>query len=145
MCSVGGISLGQMIKMLVDWNWLVPVGSLLTIPPLSISVFIVLLALIYKSYSRPNRIILGTFSIFYFWFAPLIAGVSFVYWVVGLAGTGQCLANAGGVGRCYLLGVDMGSSFHAAAVMPWMVFILFPICVVSALVYCAFAARKPQG
>ncbi|MEM9245624.1 MAG: hypothetical protein AAGA67_07790 [Cyanobacteria bacterium P01_F01_bin.153] len=142
---MGGISLGQTIKMLVDWNWLVPVGSLFAIPPLSISVFIVLLALIYKSYRRPNRIILGAFSVFYFWFAPLISGVFFVYWVVGLAGTGQCAANAGGVGSCYLLGVDMGSSFHAAAVMPWMIFILFPLCAVSALVYCAFAARKPKS
>ncbi|MEM9154991.1 MAG: hypothetical protein AAGB13_08115 [Cyanobacteria bacterium P01_F01_bin.33] len=131
-CLVSGINIGQAIKSLVDLNWYIPVLAALEVPILVIGMFAGLLVLIYKSFRGRARTFMGCFSIWYFCFAPLIVGIMFVAY---LAGQAQCSLNEGGVGSCYLFGVDMGSTFHAAATIPWLLFILLPLCSILSGVY----------
>jgi hypothetical protein len=133
-CLVKGINIGQTIKTLVDWTWYIPVLSMFQVPILSIGLFIGSLVLIYKSFRGWTRALLGFFSIWYICFAPLIAGIIFVEY---LAGQAQCSLNAGGVGTCYLFGLDMGSTFHAVAILPLFLIILIPLCAILSVIYIA--------
>lgn len=146
-CSVGGMSLGQMIKTLISWNWALTAETFFVISPFSIiaiSAFIGLLALIYTSYNKQKRTILGVCSIYYFWVFPMFPGIFFVVWATGLAQDGQCPVNAGGVGDCYLMGIDMEGVFHSAAIMPFMLFLLFPITLVLTVIYLVVSTNTPD-
>ena len=140
-CLVNGVNIGQTIKTLVDWTWYIPVLSMFQAPLLSIGLLIGVLVLIYKSFRGWTRAFVGFFSIWYMCFAPLIAGIVFVAY---LAGQAQCSLNEGGVGACYLFGLDMGSTFHTAATIPWLLIILFPLCAVASVVYGAVALANRQ-
>ncbi len=140
-CLVLGINIGQTIKTLVDWTWYIPVLSMFQVPILSIGLFIGFLVLIYKSFRGRARTLIGFFSVWYICFAPLIAGIVFV---ANLAGQAQCSLNEGGVGSCYLFGLDMGSTFHTAAILPWLLIILFPLCVITSVIYIVFANYKQR-
>lgn len=131
-CLVKGINVGQTIKTLVDWTWYIPVLSMFQVPILSIGLFIGLLVLIYKSFQGWTRALVGFFSVWYMCFAPLIAGIVFVAY---LAEQAQCSLNEGGAGTCYLFGLDMGSTFHTAATLPWLLIILFPLCAITSVIY----------
>ena len=140
-CLVKGINIGQTIKMLVDWTWYIPVMSLFQVPLLSIGLFIGLLVLIYKSFRGWIRALVGFFSIWYLCFAPLIAGIIFVAY---LSKQAQCSLNEGGVGSCYLFGLDMGSTFHTAMAVPWLLILLFPLCATTSVIYAAIIALAKQ-
>jgi hypothetical protein len=135
-CLVNGLNIGQTIKKLVNWTWYFPVLSMFQVPILSIGLFVGLLVLIYKSFRGWSRALIGFFSVWYICFAPLIAGIVFVAY---LSGQAQCSLNEGGVGTCYLFGLDMGSTFHTAATLPWLLIILFPLCAITSVIYVVIA------
>ena len=62
----------------------------------------------------------------------MIVGILFVAFTAGLA---DCSLNEGGVGSCYLFGIDTADTFHAAAVMPWLIFFLIPLCTMITAFY----------
>lgn len=135
-CLVNGINIGQTIKNLVDWTWYFPVLSMFQVPILIVGLFVGLLVSIYKSFRGWFRTLIGFFSIWYICFAPLIAGIVFVAY---LSRQAQCSLNEGGVGTCYLFGLDMGSTFHTAATLPWLLIILFPLCTITSVIYIVIA------
>lgn len=140
-CIVKGMNIGQIIKVLVNWTWYMPVLSMFHIPLIGGGLFIGLLALIHKSFRGLTSALIGFFSIWYMCFAPIIAGIIFVSY---LANQAQCSLNEGGVGACYLFGLDMGSTFHTAATIPWLLFIFFPLCAVASVVYVVVILASQQ-
>lgn len=132
MCLVNGINLGENLKKLVDWTWYFPVMSLFEVPLLGIAMIILIQVLIYKSFRGWNRIFVALFSIWYMSFAPLIAGIIFV---ISVSSQAKCSLNEGGVGACYVFGVNMGNTFHTAAAIPWLLIILFPVCGLISSIY----------
>ena len=136
MCLVQGVNIGETIKILVDWTWFMPALSTFEIPLLTVGLFVGLVLLIYKSFQGWTRALVGFLGIWHFCFAPIVAGIIFVLYVSGQA---QCSLNEGGVGSCYIFGSDMGSTFHTAAIIPWLLIILFPLCVTASVVYAVVA------
>ena len=145
-CLVQGVNIGEVIKMLVDWTWFMPAMITFEIPLLTVGLFVGLVLLVYKSFQGWTRVLVGFLSIWHFYFAPIVAGIIFVLYVSGQA---QCSLNEGGVGSCYVFGLDMGSTFHTAASIPWLLIILFPPCITISVIYVVVALvnrnhRSPQ-
>ena len=139
MCLSHGINIGQNLKKLVDLTWNFSVLSLFQVPLWSIALVIFIQVLIYKSFRGWVGVFVAVFSIWYISFAPLIAGIVVVAY---LSSQAQCSLNEGGIGACYVFGVDMGSTFHTAAVLPWLLMMLFPLCGAISLIYIIVAQRN---
>jgi hypothetical protein len=146
LCQVAGLNLGQSIKFLVDWTWAFPTLSLVQVPFVGIAVLIGLLILIHKSFQGWSRALIGFLCVWYLGFGPPTVGILFVAY---FASQGQCSINEGGVGACYLFGLDMGTTFHTAASLPWLIFILLPVCGLTSLIYAGIALanlnQRPQS
>ncbi|OUC15198.1 MAG: hypothetical protein B0A82_08200 [Alkalinema sp. CACIAM 70d] len=140
-CLVKGINIGQTIKTLVDWTWYIPLLSLFQVPIVSVGLLIGLLMLVHKSFRGWKSALIGVFSIWFMCFAPSIFGVIFVMY---LAQQAKCSLNEGGVGSCYLFGLDMGSTFHAAVMIPLFLIILFPLCTITSVAYIIITFRNPK-
>ena len=77
---------------------------------------------------------LGIGSIWYVSLAPAIASFIFVMFVANAA---QCSLNAGGVGDCYVFGVNAAEAeaFYTAGMMPLVAFLLVPLCGLFTVIY----------
>jgi hypothetical protein len=96
--------------------------------------------------SRLVSALIGFLCVWYLGFGPPTVGILFVAY---FASQGQCSINEGGVGACYLFGLDMGTTFHTAASLPWLIFILLPVCGLTSLIYAGIALanlnQRPQS
>ncbi|WP_155834648.1 hypothetical protein [Leptolyngbya sp. PCC 6406] len=135
-CRVAGINIGHSISLLVGWTFTFTSLIIFGIPLLGMAVLVGLLVLIYKSFRGWYRVLIGFFSVWHLGFCPPITGILFVAYFASRA---QCALNEGGVGACYLFGLDVGDSFHLAAIVPWLMIILLPMCALASLVYVAVA------
>lgn len=121
-CPVLGLDAGSTIRGLLDAAWSVPIaisGGLLAV--WAVVATILWWRAVDGFFARfaTGGLLVATGAI-----ATIVAPVTLVLTLAD--GVPNCLVNEGGVGDCVIHGVAQGSSFHTAAVAPWLLYLYLP-------------------